>query len=56
MMTDLRERLIAALAKPLPDDGDPLHSEAFNPWGDLWDDLIAKWKEYDAIAWPDGDA
>jgi hypothetical protein len=31
----IREKLEAALAKPLPDDAGSIHSEAFDPWHDV---------------------
>lgn len=34
-MGSLREKLTAALAKPLPDDAEHVHTEVFDPWGDV---------------------
>lgn len=34
-MSDIREKLEAALAKPLPDSADSVHSEVFDPWEDV---------------------
>lgn len=38
-MEGLRKRLEAALAKPLPEVGQIVHSEIFNPWEDVIDGI-----------------
>lgn len=35
METMLRAKILAALAKPLPEASDALHSGVFDPWGDV---------------------
>lgn len=32
---NIRTKLEAALAKPIADDSDSIHSETFDPWGDV---------------------
>lgn len=34
-MSDIRAKFEAALAKPLPEDGQSVHTEVFDPWADI---------------------